>query len=226
MRIDLRPDSPAARAVNERLAALDRGLRTGDVPPRKYPQLRQQALAELGRALVGIHLEPGERILAEHHAELGHLNLPLSPFRETAQAAVSYFLTDRRLFRWCFQDRKVPEAAPLEEWEERMDVLSREAVAGLRNRFQWRWSEAAAGLAVAALALLLRAHLQVTFWALLALGGLAVLHALAIPTRKVEIVPRNPEEAPWTVWAPGRRSGRRLLGLLAGRPQGAAPPEA
>jgi hypothetical protein len=223
MRIDLGRKSDAVLVVNERLAALDRGLRTGDVPARKYPRLRQEALAELGRALIAPHLEPGERILAEHHAELGHLSLPLSPFRETAQAAVSYYLTDRRLFRWCFQDRKVPEAEPLEGWEERLEALSRESVAAVRNRFQWRWSEAGTGLAVAALALLLRSHLRVTFWALLALGALAVLHALVIPARKVEIVPRNPAEASWTLWAPGRRSGRHLLGLLAGDRRGAAP---
>lgn len=214
MKIDLPSGDPAVQGWRRRLDALDLGLRTGDVPAKKYPRLRQEALAELGKALIAPHLEPGEQWAGEHHWVLGHLNLPLSALKETALRAESLYLTDRRLFRWRFQDRTVPEAGGLDDWEETLEVRRLSELAGVRRRYAWRWGEAAAGAAILGLALLLWDHLQITGWALALLGAAAAVHGLAIPSRWAEIVPRNPREPGWPVRAAGKKSGRRLLALL------------
>ncbi|MEW5765207.1 MAG: hypothetical protein ACOYXN_01770 [Acidobacteriota bacterium] len=225
MRIDLPAGDPAVQGWRRRLEALDRGLRTGDVPAKKYPRLRQEALAELGKALIAPHLEPGEGWTGEHHWVHGHLNLPLSALKETALRAESLYLTDRRLFRWRFQDRTVPEAGELGDWEEILEARRLSEIAGVRRRYAWRWGEAIAGAVILGLALLLWDHLQITGWALALLGAAAVVHALAIPTRWAEIVPRNPREPAWPVQAAGKKSGRRLLALLPRGEDGVASKE-
>jgi hypothetical protein len=214
MKIDPSREGPAVLSARRRLAALDRGLRTGDVTPKKYPALRQETLADLGRALIGPHLEPGERWEGEHHWVHGHLSLPLSPFRETALRAESLYLSDRRLYRWRFQDRTVPEASAVEGWEETLESRRISDLRGVRHRYAWRWGEAVTGAGIFALSLLLWDHLRMTGWALAILGAAAAFHGLLLPSRWAEIVPRNPGEEAWPVLAAGKKSGRRLLARL------------
>lgn len=219
MRIELPGPSGEILRIQSLLDALDRGLATGDVPARKYPQRRQLAVADLGRAKVAAVLEAGEKVEAEHHWCHGHFKIPASPLAETAMPAVSLYATDRRLFRWRFQDLPVPDARvePGEEDAETLECIPYRALVSVRRRAAVRWSEAGAGTLIFAAAFLARGHLAITGFALMAVGAAGVLHALLMPTRWVDLVPGDPAEAPWPVYVARKKSARRLLALVRGR---------
>lgn len=220
MRIDP-PGSREIERIREGLRALDDGLERGDLPAKRYARARQALLAELGRAKIAPLLEPGEEVRSEHHWTRGLAALPQSPLKDEAQVAESLYATDRRLFLWCFEDKPNPRSAPLKGFEESLQSLPIADIRAVSRRLEFRWGEAIAGAAIAAVALLGRGHLAITGWALLVLGGAAVLHALVWPTRRVAVEGRE-GEVRWEILAPGKESGRKLLAYLeerrAGRP--------
>ena len=212
MRIDPQGSREIER-IREGLRALDDGLERGDLPAKRYARARQALLAELGRAKIAPLLDPGEEVRSEHHWTRGLAALPQSPLKDEAQVAESLYATDRRLFLWCFEDKPNPRSAPLEGFLESLEGLPIAQIEAVKRRLEFRWGEALAGAAIAAVALLGWSHLAVTGWALLALGGAAALHALLWPTRRVTVEARG-GEVRWEILAAGKRSGRDLLAHL------------
>jgi hypothetical protein len=217
MRIEARPAAPAAAAILAEIDALGRAFVTGDVRPKPYARRRQDLLAALGRSKIAPALEPGESVAAEHHWVEGHARLPVSPFREMAQVACSLYATDRRLFRWRFQDQGRPDAALRDDCEERLEYQWYEDLADIRARACPRWGEAATGAVIVAVAWLASGHLSVTGPFLGAVGLFGLVHAVTMPTRTVVLEARQPDEEPWSVWAARTKSGRALLAHVAAR---------
>ena len=211
MRISPPGEHPEVVAIQDRLTALGRLLSVGDLTPKRYAKERQDSLARLGRAMIVPSFERGESILAEHHWVEGHPRIPDSVLRETAQIASSLYATDRRLFRWRFQDRGVPTASFLEGVEEGLEDRRYSDVAAVHVRRARRWGEALTGAVIAGVGVLLAAHLRMTAYVLAAVGLFGVLHGILLPTRWVEITSREEGEAPWPVLAASAKSARALL---------------
>ena len=206
------------RRVDEEpvLSALAERFALGDLNPKRYARLRQQALAALGRRKIAPLLTPGEAFLAEHHWVEGHTRLPDAPFAETGQTAGSLYVTDRRLFRWRFHDCPSPSASPPPDVEETLEFRWYAEISGVERRRSFRWGEAITGLIIAVLAGFLSARLGVTGPLLLAVGVFGVVHAMMMPTRCVTVVFDGNDDG-WPVWAAATESGRAVLGEVSGR---------
>lgn len=193
----------------------EKGL-TGEIPRRKLEGTVAEKTVALYRAAVLSRLDGGERIVAEHHAVLGHLHLAESVLREPDQEAISLFSTDRRLIRVRSLVSNERPVSLSEEDGTVIDELPLEFIEGLVVRRQVRWGEAATGIAIAAVALIFKPWLLVTGTLLLALGGLGVLHALLLPTRWIEILsPTRLASEPWRILAARKKSARTLRNFLA-----------
>jgi len=208
----------AGRRVDDEpgLAALAERFAVGDLNPKRYARLRQDALAALGRRKIAPLLLPGETILAEHHWVEGHARLPEAPFAETGQAAGTLYASDRRLFRWRFHDCPSPSASPPPDIEETLEFRWYAEIAGVERRRSFRWGEAVAGLAIAGFAWLLLARLGVTGPFLLAVGVFGTVHAMMVPTRYATVVFDGSDDG-WPVWAGATDSGRAVLGEVSRR---------
>jgi hypothetical protein len=170
--------------------------------------------------VVASKLSGDERVLAEHHVTHAHLKIAESVLREPEQEAVSLFATDRRLLRlgsWL-----LPRQPMSCDGGDRTEVaeLRYGDIARIVTRRQVRWSEAAAGLMIVAAALLLRDWLEITGPVLLGLGLLGILHALWLPTRWIELQPKDPIREPFRVWGARRATARRLLAVVRERTSG------
>lgn len=215
------------RRVDEEpaLSALAARFALGDLNPKRYARLRQQALAALGRRKIAPLLAPGETFLAEHHWVEGHTRLPDAAFAETGQTAGSLYATDRRLFCWRFHDCPSPSASPPPDIEETLEFRWYAEIAGVERCRSFRWGEAVTGLIIAMLAGFLSTRLGVTGPLLLAVGVFGVVHAMMVPTRYVTVV-FNGSDAGWPVWAAATESGRAVLREVSGRAaRPIAPPE-
>lgn len=156
-------------------------------------------------------LETGEVVVAEHHWIDPYDRMPTAPLKEVAQVAGSMYATDRRVFRWRFQDRAAPHAAGIDGFEEGLEVVRYEEVAGLVRRRTTRWGEAGVGCAIGLVGWGLRPHLSITGPALIVIGLFGLIHGLAVPTRCIVLTRRDPAEPDWPIWASRTASGRRLL---------------
>jgi hypothetical protein len=198
----------------------------GDLPERKFNRQVTDRMVELCRAVVRERLEEGETLLAEHHVIHAHMRLNQSVLREPEQEAVSLFATDRRLLR--LRARVAADRAPTCDDADQtlLDEVPLGRVRGLRIRRQVRMGELAAGVMIAAFALAFHSWLLVTGTLMAALGAAGVLHALLLPTRWMEVVVEPGGEAPADeilIHALLRKSARRLIRLLRGRVDAAAP---
>jgi hypothetical protein len=203
-----------ADALRLELEQLHERRRRGDLPERAFERAVADSSVELCRAVIRRRLAPDEPILAEHHVVSAQLRLSQSLLRESDQRAVSLFVTHRRLLR--LRAEVAPDRPTTCDARDAtaVDELPLDDLRGLRTRRRPRWGEAVAGIAIVAVAALLHDWLQVTGQLLLAIGALGVLHALALPTRTVEVVAAG---ATFEIHSPWRRSGRRLLRLLRRR---------
>jgi hypothetical protein len=188
----------------------------GDLNPKRYARLRQQALAALGRRKIAPSLVPSERIAAEHHWVEGHARLPDAPFAETGQTAGSLYATDRRVFRWRFHDAGSPSVTPPADAVETLEFVWYRDIGGVEQRRSFRWGEATTGLVIAAVAGLMYDRLGVTGPLLLAVGGFGIVHALLAPTRYVVVMVAGTDSG-WPVWAARTKSGRAVLDEIARR---------
>jgi len=178
----------------------------------------------LCRAMVEARLREGEKILAEHHAVLGHLRLTESVLREPEQGLVSLYATTSRLVR--IQAHLGPgQSATLDDRDATtIDDLPWADVTAIHARREVRGGEAAAGLVTLGVALLGYSWLQVTGPALALVGILGVIHAVFFPTRHVALEARGqPAEASFRVPAVGKKTGRALLAVVRARVAAAAP---
>ncbi|MFH0901494.1 MAG: response regulator [Pseudomonadota bacterium] len=101
-------------------------------------------------------------------------------------------------------------------FEPRIDELPLSRVRGLRSRREIRRSEIVAGLVVVLVSLVFAPILLMTGTLLLALGCLAVLHGLLMPTRWFEIEPSlgTKIDPPLQILAPRKTSARQLVRAL------------
>jgi hypothetical protein len=205
----------AARAEAEgKLEEIDKRQRLGDIGPKKYARMRHEVLSRLGHRLIEAHLEGDEAVLAEHHFVEGHEAIPENVLRETAEIVVSLYATDRRLFRWRYQDKPSWKAGPVDNFAESLEWRFFFELHGIERRFQIRWSETAAGAVIAVVALLAWRHLEVTAPFLLGCGLLGFLHGLCWPTKRVVVASSISGEPGWEIGASGRGSGRELVKLI------------
>jgi hypothetical protein len=210
-----RLEAPAGvERVEARLDELTRRFRVGDLTAKAYARLRQDLLAHLGRCRIGPLLESGEPLVAEHHWVEPTSRLPDSALRETPLHSVSLYATDRRLFRWRFQDPGAHGTTARRDLEGRLDVRWYTQITAVRRHREVRWGEAATGLVIATAGTLLYQHLSVTAPFILAVGVFGMLHALLVPTRRAAIRTPATDETDWVVSAVGTRSGKALLAAL------------
>jgi len=189
----------------------------GDVSARTFERTVTEASVALGRAVVAEGMAEGESILAEHHFVHSHFKLTGSVLQEPSQAAVSLFATERRLFR--LRSTLLPGRPPSCDAadETALDVVAYASIAGIVPRKQVRWGEAGGGLAIVAVALLLRGTLAITGPLLVLLGIGGVLHGLLLPTRWIELPSSEGQgEPPFEIHAIRRKSGRGLLAVVRG----------
>jgi hypothetical protein len=187
----------------------------GDVPARTFERRLTEKSVALGRAVASERLAPGETILAAHHVVHSHLKLTNPVLREPEQITASFFATERRLIR--VRGTMAPgRPVSCDEADGTVvDDLPYTGLARVVPRWQVRWGEAAVGLVVAATAFLLRDVLAVTGPILAILGGAGILHGLLMPTRWLELVAHEVRpEPPFEIYAPLRRSARRLLAIV------------
>jgi hypothetical protein len=192
----------------------------GDLPTRTFERRAAEGGLALARAVVASHLEEDERVLAEHHVAHAHLRIAESVLREPEQEVVSLFATGRRLLRlgsWL-----LPRQPMTCDGGDRTELLELRygEIARILTRRQVRWSEAAAGLVIVVAARLLWDWLEITGPILAGLGLLGILHALLLPTRWIELQPKDPSREPFRVWGARRATARRLLAVVRERTGG------
>ena len=201
--------------IREDIRRLHLAHARGDLREKAFQRALAQMTMGLYRALAERSLMPGEKILKEHHVVEAHMRLTQSVLREPEQMATSLFLTERRLLRVRSRIRPGQPSTADDRDGTVVDEVPLSRIQALERRRRTRPGETAAGLAMAALALLLWDWLEVTGVVLLGLGLLGALHGLLLPTRWVEIKAGGPSESePISIYASGKKSGRALLRLL------------
>lgn len=200
------------------IAALWENRARGDLPERTFQKESERRVLDLCRALVRQRTGPDESILAEHHVVSAHTKIAGSVLRESEQEFVSLLATEKRVFR--LRAILAPEQPVLflDGEKDAVEELSYASASGIVVHRKWRAGEIAAGLTIAAFALLGRSFLQVTSTALFLLGIAGALHGLLMPTRWAVILERAPAVSPsFEVWALRKRSARALLRVLRSR---------
>lgn len=187
----------------------------GDIRDKEFEPVLAERTVALYRALVERRMDPGERILAEHHVVFSHTRLTESMLKEPEQTAVSLFATDRRLWRV-----RAPLRAGLPPLNghgdgAELDSVAYDRIDSLESRRDVRAGEVAVGLGIVVFAFVFRSWLSVTGALLVLLGALGVLHGLLFPTRWVEVQTRGTASAePMAVHALRKKSARALLQVV------------
>ena len=190
----------------------------GDVSERAFQKQSEQVVLDLCRSLVQRRIGEGESIRLEHHAVRAHTKIAGSVLRESEQEFISLLATERRLFR--LRALHTPDQ-PLLFFDGSQDALEELAFAsasGVTVRTQRRKGQIAAGLVIAAFALLGYSWLQITGTALFLLGIAGALHGLLVPTRWAEVLQPAPAASPpYQIWALRKKSAKMLLKFLRQR---------
>jgi hypothetical protein len=206
--------------LREELLNLSVACGRGDIPKRKFERLQAEKSVDLYRAIVGAQLPEDEAIVAEHHVVRAHMKLNESVLKEPEQAAISLFLTDRRLLRL----RSVVEAeqAIRGDASDRtvIDEVQIRHVIDVRLKKELRLGEAIAGAIICIIAFLFRSWLLVTGTLLVVLGALGILHGLLMPTRWIELDIHggfSSEDDIMRVYGLRKKSARKLMKALRER---------
>jgi hypothetical protein len=187
----------------------------GDIPERKFQKQLTEKSVELSRCVASDGFEPDESILAECHVVHSHLKLAQSILQEPNQITVSLFASKRRLVR--VRGVVVPNRpVTCDEADDTVvDQLLLQDIDRVVPRKLYRWGEAATGLAAILLAWLLGGLLQVTGPFLMLLGFAGIVHALLLPTRWLDIIPRGQGPAPpFELHSIRKRSVRAVLAVI------------
>lgn len=209
-------DAAPATAADELRAQIgvlrERKIR-GEVSERAFRRQARALCVKLARVEAKAVMDPGEDILAEHHVIHSHFKLTESLLREPEQSAISWFATDRGVVR-------VRSSMPLGRTEGdaglrlSVDGIAYDQVKHVTRKAEWRWGEVLSGLILMLLGLLLRRSLAIMAPALAALGALALLHGLVLPTRWIEVTDAGSVEPALTIYGLWRGSARRLLATV------------
>ena len=187
----------------------------GDLTEKAFQKELTEQTVDLYRAVIKPRLAKGEAIQKEHHVAQAHFRLTQSVLREPEQQAISFFSTERRLFR--VTSSLLPNRPPTADDKDqtRIDEIPLNKIKSLTLRRQIRWGEAGVGAAMIAFALLFAPWLSFTGPVLIGLGGAGILHGLLLPTRWFEIIPQEPQGGePMSVYALRKRSARDLVQFL------------
>jgi hypothetical protein len=191
--------------------------RRGDVRDKDFLQRLADASVSLSRAVVTLRLEPGERIVAEHHLAHSHFTFTQSILREPEQAMASFFASERRLIR--VSSTMLPDR-PFscdEADQTTIEELPYDHVQQIRQHKQWRWSEAVTGLVIMFMAFVLGDVLAITGPMLMLLGIAGAAHGLLFPTCSAEVVARDGAVSePFVLHGLRRRGARSILSTIRG----------
>jgi hypothetical protein len=122
--------------------------------------------------------------------------------------------TDRRLFRWSFQDKPSPQAELLPDFEEKIEWRWYSEISGLQWRREARWSEALTGLVIIAVSAMLWPFLEVIGPVLALTGFVGIIHALLWQTPWLAVTPADESVEAWRIDAPHKPSGRKLRAVI------------
>jgi hypothetical protein len=204
-----------ADALRQKIRGLYPKRDRGDLTEKVFQRELTERTVDLYRALIKTRLSKGEIIQKEHHVAQAHFRLTQSVMREPEQTAISYFSTDRRLFR--VQSSLLPSRPPTadEKDQTRIDELPLKKIQALSTRRQVRWGEAGVGAAMIAFSLLFAPWLSFTGPFMIGLGAAGTLHGLLLPTRWFEVIPQEPVPGePMVIYALRKRSARDLVKYL------------
>jgi hypothetical protein len=207
--------SEAADKLRQDICELFAKRARGDLTEKRFQKRLTEASVALCRCVAADRFEADEPVLAECHVVHAHIKLAQSILQEPEQEAVSLFVSSRRLVR--VRSIIVPHR-PItcdEADGTVIDQMALQEVGRMVLHRQFRWGEAATGLVAILLAWGLGDLLQVTGPFLMLLGGAGILHALLLPTRFVELVPRGPaHEPPFLLHALRKRDVRAVLAVI------------
>lgn len=201
------------RELVQELQALDERHKLGDIRDKAYQKQREELLEEIGREKVRGYLEPGEEIIVEHHFVQAHFPFTRMAFQDVAQEALSFYATDRRLFRWRFLERPGQRVASLCR-DDSLDVLYYDDVRTFTVKREYRWGEAVVAICMLALAVALWPLLEVTGPMLVLIGGLALAHVLLMPARYLHIAAVPDQVQEWRIYAANKKSARGLISTV------------
>ncbi len=191
----------------------------GDLTERDFQKQVAEQTVALYRAIIKRRMSKGEAIDCEHHTIWTHFRLMQSILRETAQQAVSLFLTDRRLFR--LQSTVMPNQPPTANSRDNtsIDEVALDRILNLKKRIQFRWGEMLLGGIFCGIAYFFHDWLAITGPVLFGLGFLGILHGLVLPTRWIEIRTADvpPPNDPIIIYAVRKKSARELVRRLQGK---------
>ena len=204
------------RELRDKIAQLYPKRNIGDLRESDFQkQLAEQSVA-LYRAIIKRKMAEGETIECEHHTIWTHFRLMQSILRETAQQAVSLFLTNRRLFR--LQSTIMPDQPPTADSRDNtsIDEVSLDRIRNLKKRIQFRWGEMLLGAMFCGISYFFHDSLAITGPVLFGLGFLGILHGLVLPTRWIEVrtVDVLPANEPLLIYGIRKKSAKELVRRL------------
>ncbi len=204
------------RELRNRIAQLYPKRDIGDLTERDFQKEVAERTVALYRAIIKKKMAEGETLECEHHTIWTHFRLMQSILRETAQQAVSLFLTNRRLFR--LQSTVIPNQPPTADGQDNtsIDEVTLDRIQALKKRIQFRWGEMLLGAIFCAIAYFFHDWLAITGPVLFGLGLLGVLHVLILPTRWIEVrtVDVLPANEPILIYAIRKKSAQELVRRL------------
>jgi len=188
----------------------------GDLTERDFQKEVAEQTMALYRAIIKRKMAGGETIECEHHTIWTHFRLMQSILRETAQQAVSLFLTNRRLFR--LQSTIMPNQPPTADTRDNtsVDEVPLDRIRDLKTRIQFRWGEMFLGALFCGIAYQFHDWLSITGPVLFGLGFLGILHSLILPTRWIEVRTADilPAKDPLFIHAVRKKSAKELVRRL------------
>ncbi len=188
----------------------------GDLTERDFQKQVTEQTVALYRTIIKKKMAEGETIECEHHTIWTHFRLMQSILRETAQQAVSLFLTNRRLFR--LQSTIMPDEPPTANTRDNtsIDEVSLDRIRNLKKRIQFRWGELLLGVLFCGIAYVFHDWLAITGPVLFGLGFLGIVHALILPTRWIEVRTMDilPANEPMLIHAIRKKSAKELVRRL------------
>jgi hypothetical protein len=188
----------------------------GDLTEKAFQRELVGGTLDLYRTLLKNRLYKEETILKEHHVVQAHFRVTQSVLGEPDQETISLFATDRRLF--CIRSVLKPNRPPTADTQDQtvIEEIAFKKIESLKLRHQIRWGEVGVGAAMGGMALLFGPWLSFTGPFLIGLGAAGILHALMMPTRWIEIIPResDPSQSPILIQALRKRSARNLVRFL------------
>jgi len=187
--------------IRKELKTLERKVLVGDIRNKDYQKKWIELSLQLKRQMVLSTLEPGERILSEHHF---YFTPPIYKM-EKETTDLSYYATDRRLSR-----------VECHGTEELLDSVPYGDIRSIDLRSEIRWGQICTGAGIFLFAYVFRGFLQITEYPLMALGFSGTLHALFRKTLWFQVEGKSLDEKKWRIYAARKKSAKNLISTIRG----------